>query len=71
MSVDFNARFASELLSDEISVVAGVNIVVWKWLVHVLIEVQAIEDHRSVLIREHVLRQGLLADLLWKHLIVF
>lgn len=44
----------------------GVDVVVRKGLVHVLVDVQPVHDDRGVLVREEIVRQSLLADLLWE-----
>ena len=66
LSVDFHAGLAAKLFSDEVSVVAGVDVVVVEGLVHVHVNVQPVQDDRGVLVRHHVVEQGVHSQLFCK-----
>lgn len=57
---------ATELSPCQVSVVRGVDKVVTKWLVHVHVNVQTVQEHRSILIRHQVTTKSIHAQPLWK-----
>jgi len=54
LSVHLDRRLAAELPTGEVSVMRWVDIVVTHRLIHVLVDVESVEEHRSVLIRHEV-----------------
>ena len=63
LSVNLYAGFASELPPGEVGVVAGVDVVVGQRLVHVLVDVQPVQEHWGILVAHQVVGQSLLAYL--------
>lgn len=50
LTIDFDGRFAAELSANKVGIVRGVDVVMAKWLVHILVNVQPIEEHRGIVI---------------------
>lgn len=58
---------ATKLSSCQVGVVRGVDKVVTKWLVHVHVDIQTVQKHRSILIRHQVTTKSIHAQPLWKN----
>jgi len=54
LTIHLDVGSATELSAGEIGVVGGVDVVVTERLVHVLVDVQPVQEHRSILIRHQV-----------------
>ena len=66
LSVNFDTRLSAKLSSSQVGVVTRVDGVGAERLVHVLVDVEPVEQDGSVLVRHQVLREALLAELLCK-----
>ena len=62
LAVHLHAGLAAELASGQVRVVAGIDVVVRQGLVHVLVDVQAVQKDGGVLVRHQVVGQALLRD---------
>jgi len=54
LSVHFYRGSAAKLTTNEIRVVRRVDVVVCQWFVHVLMDAEAVQEYRSVLIRHEI-----------------
>ncbi len=64
LTVDLDGRFPAELPTDQIGVVGRVDVVVAQGLVHVLANVQPVEEHWSIVVRHEVAVEALHRDLI-------
>ena len=64
LSVNLHTGLPSKLPPGEIRVVTGVDIVVGEGLIHVLVDVQTVQEDGRVLVGHQVVGQTLLAQLL-------
>lgn len=55
----------SKLTPGQVSVVGGADEVVGQWLVHLLVELQPIQEHRCILIRHQVSAKAIARHLTW------
>ena len=62
LSVHFDTGPSSELPACKVRVVTRVNVVVWQRLVHVLVNVQSVEEDWCVLVGHEVIDETFLGD---------
>jgi len=68
LSIHLNRRFAAKLSADEVGVVWRVDVVVTERLIHVLVNVQPIKEHWSILIRHQIPTEPVHRHLLCHHI---
>jgi hypothetical protein len=61
LPIHFYSALATELSAGQVSVVGRVDVVVGQRLVHVLVHIQPIQEHRRVLVAHHISDKTLLA----------
>jgi len=54
LAIHFDGRLSSELSSGQVGIVRRVDVVVRKWLIHVLVDVETVEKDRCVLVGHQV-----------------
>lgn len=62
LSVHFHGGSSAELTAGQIGIVTGVDVVVSQRLIHVLVDVQPVQEHGSVFVGHQVIREAFLAD---------
>ena len=67
LSVHLDRGLAAELAPAQVRVVRGVDVVMRQWLVHVLVDLESVEEDGRVLVRHQVATETIEAEHAWRN----